>query len=251
MIAQIQLIIGSQIFFPLNVIPANTVKSKGVAQILHIVADSFVVDLVLVACECIRDVSCRRKVGDIVHEKIDNAVHQDRIPDFIFLPDVSDDQGIEYVRDVVVFGFRVLIKIRSRHAALSQIPGESCIPVREGIILAELTEREREHFHFKGSPCEEGGKIGTQQESVRAGNIDIESFLRMEVVDGKLKIGAHLHLVNQDKVLLTIGIGAFNIIIQNMIILELLVLCQVEIDMHDVCVRNICFHIPFEGFQQL
>ena len=73
----------------------------------------------------------------------------------------------------------------------------------------------------------------------------------MEVVDGKLKIGAHLHFVDQDKVLFAIDIGAFNIIIQNMIILELLVLCQVEIDMQDICVRNICFHIPFEGFQQL
>ena len=34
-------------------------------------------------------------------------------------------------------------------------------------------------------------------------------------------------------------------------VLELLVLCQVEIDMHDICFRNICFHIPFERFQQL
>ena len=65
------------------------------------------------------------------------------------------------------------------------------------------------------------------------------------------KARAHLHFVDQNKILLAIDIGAFNIIIQNMIILELLVLCQVEIDMHDICVRNICFYIPFERFQQL
>ena len=67
MVAQIQLITGGQILFPLNVIPANAVESKSVAQILHIVADSFVIDFVLVACEGIRDISCRGKVGDIVH----------------------------------------------------------------------------------------------------------------------------------------------------------------------------------------
>ena len=73
----------------------------------------------------------------------------------------------------------------------------------------------------------------------------------MEVVDGKLKTRTHLHLVNQNKVLLAIDIGAFNIIVQDMVILEFLILCQVEIDMHDICVRDICFYIRLECFQQL
>ena len=132
---------------------------ESIAQILHIVPDGFVVDLILVACERICDISCRRKVGDIVHEEIDNTVHQDRVADFIFLPDSPDDQCIEYVRDIIVLGLRGLIKIRPGHAALSQIPRESCIPVREGIILAELTEREREHLHFKGSTREKRSKV--------------------------------------------------------------------------------------------
>lgn len=73
----------------------------------------------------------------------------------------------------------------------------------------------------------------------------------MEVVDSKLKPRTHLHLVDQNKVLLAIDIGAFNIIVQDMVVLELLILCQVKIDMHDICVRDICFYIPFERFQQL
>ena len=73
----------------------------------------------------------------------------------------------------------------------------------------------------------------------------------MEVVDGKLKTRTHLHLVDQNKVLLAIDIGAFNIFVQDMVVLELLVLCQVIIDMHDICVRDICFYIPLESFQQL
>ena len=72
----------------------------------------------------------------------------------------------------------------------------------------------------------------------------------MEVVDGKLKTRTHLHLVDQDKVLLAIDIGAFNIIVQGMIVLELLILCQVEIDMHDIGVRDISLYIPLECFQQ-
>ena len=115
MVAQIQLIAGGQVLFSLNAVPANAIERKGVAQILHIVPDSFVVDLILVACECIRD--------------------------------------------IVALGLRVLIKIRSGHTALSQIPGESCIPVREGIIFAELTKRKWEHLHFKGSPREKRSKI--------------------------------------------------------------------------------------------
>lgn len=50
----------------------------------------------------------------------------------------------------------------------------------------------------------------------------------MEVVDSKLKPRTHLHLVDQNKVLLAIDIGAFNIIVQDMVVLELLILCQVK-----------------------
>ena len=73
----------------------------------------------------------------------------------------------------------------------------------------------------------------------------------MKVIDGELKAGAHLYLVDQDKVLLAIDIGAFNIIVQDMVILEFLILCQVEIDMHDIGIRDICFYIRLECFQQL
>ena len=62
MITQIQFIAGRQILFPLNVISANAIESKGIAQVLHIVPDGLVVDFILVACEGIRNISRRREV---------------------------------------------------------------------------------------------------------------------------------------------------------------------------------------------
>ena len=61
-VAQLLLITGGQILFPLNVIPAYAIESKGIAQILHIVSDGLVVDFILVARESVCNISRRREI---------------------------------------------------------------------------------------------------------------------------------------------------------------------------------------------
>ena len=54
----------------------SLIESKGVAQVLYIRTDGHMVDLFLRAAQCILNAPCRCQIGDIIHQKINQSVHQ-------------------------------------------------------------------------------------------------------------------------------------------------------------------------------
>ena len=62
MVAQVVFIVAGQILFALNIVSANFVKRKSIAQILHIGANGHMVDFFFETAECVSDISCRGQI---------------------------------------------------------------------------------------------------------------------------------------------------------------------------------------------
>jgi len=82
MVAEIILVIRAQILFALDILSPDFVKGKRVAKVLQIVRYRLVIDLVMIIRQRVRYIASRRQIGDIIHQKINDPVHQNRVSDF-------------------------------------------------------------------------------------------------------------------------------------------------------------------------
>lgn len=82
MVAEIILVIRAQILFALDILSTDFVKGKRVAKVLQIVRYRLVIDLVMIIRQRVRYIASRRQIGDIIHQKINDPVHQNRVSDF-------------------------------------------------------------------------------------------------------------------------------------------------------------------------
>ena len=73
----------------------------------------------------------------------------------------------------------------------------------------------------------------------------------MKAVDRFLKARAHLDLIDQYKVVLSLCISILNVVMQSVILCQTLELVQVEIDMNDIGVWVAFAHIRHKGIEQL
>ena len=88
MVAEIILVIRAQILFALDILSPDFVKGKRVAKVLQIVRYRLVIDLVMIIRQRVRYIASRRQIGDIIHQKINDPVHQNRVSDFILLTNI-------------------------------------------------------------------------------------------------------------------------------------------------------------------
>lgn len=141
-------------------------------------------DLFHGAVQCAGDIPCRREVGNVVHQKIDDPVEQLWVADSVFALNIAHDQRIKHFGNVVVFRLGVAVEIRPCHAALQHVIVKGGVFVRSAEILQVFGKGEGEHLDFKGSAGEQGGEIGAQKKGVRAGDIQVIFLCCMKAVDG-------------------------------------------------------------------
>ena len=102
MITEIIFIIGGKITLSLNIVPSDLIERKCVTKVFDIGADRPVIRLYLSECKCIYNASGRGEVGNIIAQKIAKLLHQWHITNTVFFLDIPHDQGIKYIRDIVV-----------------------------------------------------------------------------------------------------------------------------------------------------
>ena len=73
----------------------------------------------------------------------------------------------------------------------------------------------------------------------------------MQTVYRQFKILAQLNFVYQNKIACAWNVTAFDIIVQRVIVFEIFKFRKVEIDMHDIGIRNVACNISLERFQQI
>ena len=191
------------------------------------------------------------QIGDIVDEEIAEALHQRHIPNVIFSLDIPDDQRVEHIGNVAVFGFRRFIQIRAGHAAFLNIAGKGGIGIIQFKILHELREGKGIDLNFKSAACEQRCQVAAQQKRIGARDVNVILLGGMETVDGLLKAVTHLHLINEHIVILANHIGFLNVLVQCVMLHEILMDFQIEIDVNHIGVLIRSRNIRHERFQQL
>ena len=131
------------------------------------------IDCVLVFMQYLCNIARRSEIGNIVHEKIHNTVHQSLISDIVFLPDIPQNQRVKHLADVGIFVLLIFVQIRARHTTLPHIAFQRCIRIVQSMIRHKLLKRKWIHLDFKGPAGEQRSQIGAQQKSIGACNIDI------------------------------------------------------------------------------
>ena len=100
------------------------------------------------------------------------------------------------------------------------------------------------------SACEQCRKVAAQQERIRAGQIYVVLFFRVQAVDCNLEIFTKLHLVDQKIIVDPFSIICFDVIIEGMIILQMFKLYLGQIYAYDVGRYISIADIFREGTQQ-
>ena len=117
------------------------------------------VDPVIVFRHRICDLAHRGQICNVVHQKIRNAVHQYRIPDFILLSDIANDQRIKYILDIVISLFLLTVYIGTGQTAIFYIPVECFVHIFKLIIFHILFKRKREYLYLICSSGKQSRKV--------------------------------------------------------------------------------------------
>ncbi len=77
------------------------------------------VNFIFVRSERVGDIPCGSEIRHIIHKKIHEFVHQSNVSYFVLLADISHNERIENIFNVVVFQFNVGVEIRACHSAFN------------------------------------------------------------------------------------------------------------------------------------
>ena len=107
------------------------------------------------------------------------------------------------------------------------------------------------YFDFKCSAGEQRCQVRAEKKSVRTCDVNIIHLGSVQIVYTQFKVITHLNFVDQNEIILTLCIIAFDIFIECLVFFKVIILRQIEIDMNNISGWNIFLHISFESFQQL
>ena len=159
MITEIILIVRGKVALSLDVVSPYFVECESVAEILDICADGAVIRFDLLAGEGCRNAAGGGLIGDVVNEKVAQALHQRHIAHTVLSLNIPDDQRIKNIGNIIVFRLWRLIEVRAGHAALLDIAIKGSILVCQLEILHEFIERKGENLNFKGASGEQRCQI--------------------------------------------------------------------------------------------
>ena len=70
-------------------------------------------NFIFVQSERVYDIPCGSEIRHIIHKKIHEFVHQSNVSYFVLLADISHNERIENIFNVLVFQFNVGVEIRA------------------------------------------------------------------------------------------------------------------------------------------
>ena len=86
----------------MNVIPTNTVESERIAEIIDILPHCFMVDIVPIIFQRVRNAAGGGEVRDVIHQKIYDPIHKCGIAYFILLPYIPNNKRLKDIGNIVI-----------------------------------------------------------------------------------------------------------------------------------------------------
>ena len=243
-VTQIELFGAFKILLATNIVSFHIIEHKGVAQILDILADGYVVGRGIVCRQQLTNLVGRSQIADIVHQELTQPLQYQSIGQSVFLHQISGDDGFIDFFDIVCSVLFGSVGVGACQTTLDRIIIKELILVANIIkILAILLETERQHMNFNVASGKQRCQICAQQESVGAGHINIVFALGVKAVDRQLKLGAHLHFIHKQIVCFTGLIAFLHIGVQRMVFLDFFIGQIHEVNEDNIDVFKIAFQV--------
>lgn len=204
----------------------------------------------MVGIEDVGNATAGSETGDITEEEVVDFLEGGWVLDFVFLTDITKNEGVVDISDVAVFFGEVIVDVRTSKTTVHEVLVESGVGIVKCIIFNKFAEGERENFDRKGTAGEEGGKVAGEQEGVRAGDVDVILLGGVKAIDGFLEIWANLNFVDENEIAMIREVMLFDVIVQGVVFLEEFKINTTEVDMNDICVSNAIGNVLFEGIEE-
>ena len=241
---------GIQVFLSFNVVSLHAIEKEGSTEVFYVVGNGDVVCFGLAADEGVCDFVGGDEISYVV-QKVVRCLEEDGvIPESIFLPEVSRDDGIKDACDIAVPVLFFFVDVGACHASLKGVFLKAFVQVLIFVVCTVFGEAEGQYMDFKVSTCKEGGEVAGEHEGIGAGDVNIVGAFGMEAVDGFFEVSAQLDFIDKDVVVDSRFCSGNKVPVEGMVFLQFFVFQVHEVYVHDVSFGVRFLKVGNIGFQE-
>lgn len=107
----------------------------------------------MVGIEDVGNATAGSETGDITEEEVVDFLEGGWVLDFVFLTDITKNEGVVDISDVAVFFGEVIVDVRTSKTTVHEVLVESGVGIVKCIIFNKFAEGERENLNHLPRPA--------------------------------------------------------------------------------------------------